>query len=238
MLKTSLLTMAALLASTATFAAAPKVMVRPNGVIVTPDHLTIAANRPRPIYSQAPALERGLTKIFDNLSRYPDGVYWCCTSSLISGPNSEFGSQVWIGAPFTPSANSTVSKIVLGLNYDSGTNAMVVALNKDSGGLPGKELASARVSGLPDFPSCCAVAQAKFNDVPLSAGQQYWVVVRTDKKTADTFGGWSFNDTEQVNEVTEAINDGTGWQRCNPLQRPPLRFWENSCRTFCREWPG
>lgn len=215
MLKSSLLTIAALLASTAAFAAAPHVLIRPNGVIVTPNRLTIAPNRPRPVYSQAPVIERGLTKIFDNLSRYPDGVYWCCTSSLISGPNSEFGSQVWIGAPFTPSANSTVSKIVLGLNYDSGTNAMVVAINKDSSGLPGNELASARVSNLPDFPSCCAVATAKFNDIPLTAGQQYWVVVRTDKKTADTFGGWSFNDTEQVNEVTEAINDGTGWQ---PLQ--------------------
>ena len=215
MLKSSLLTIAALLASTAAFAAAPHVLIRPNGVIVTPNRLTIASNPPRPVYSQAPVIERGLTKIFDNLSRYPDGVYWCCTSSLISGPNSEFGSQVWIGAPFTPSANSTVSKIVLGLNYDSGTNAMVVAINKDSSGLPGNELASARVSNLPDFPSCCAVATAKFNDIPLTAGQQYWVVVRTDKKTADTFGGWSFNDTEQVNEVTEAINDGTGWQ---PLQ--------------------
>ena len=154
-----------------------------------------------------------LASTFSTISAAIRMAFTGAAPALISGPNSEFGSQV--GAPFTPSANAAVSKIVLGANYDSRTNAMVVAINKDSSGLPGKELASARISGLPDFPSCCAVTHAKFNDVPLTAGQQYWVVVRTDKKTADTFGGWSFNDTEQVNEVTEAINDGTGWQ---PLQ--------------------
>lgn len=210
-----LFAVAALLAGTASLTAAPKVVVRPNGVIVTPDRLMIAPNRPVPVYSQAPTAERGLTKIFNNLSKYPDGVYWCCTSSIVSGPNSEFGSQVWIGAAFTPAASVAVSKIVSGLNHDSGTNAMVVAVNSDSGGLPGEELGSANVSGLPDFPSCCAVAQAAFNGISLEGGKQYWVVVRTDKKTADTFGGWAFNDTEQVVPPTLAFNDGTGWQ---PLQ--------------------
>jgi hypothetical protein len=158
-----------------------------------------------------------MTKVFDNLSKYPDGVYWCCTSFIVSGPDSDFGQQSWIGAPFTPNASVTVSKVVLGLGHDSGKNAVVVTLNSDSGGLPGTELASTTVSNLPEFPGCCALIQAKFKGVPVSAGQQYWVVVKTNNKDTNTLAGWAFNDTEQVIPGTGAFNDGTGWQSLQSL---------------------
>jgi hypothetical protein len=215
MIKNILFVVGALLTSTAMLSAAPKPLIRPNGVIFTPGGVAVATERPTRLQLKSPAAEPGLTKIFDNLSKYPDGVYSCCTSFIISGPNSDFGQQSWIGAPFTPNGNFTASKIVLGLGYDSGTNKLVVTLNGDSGGLPGEELASATVSGLPDFPGCCAVAQVKFKGVPVSAGQQYWVVVKTSSK--ETLAGWAFNDTEQVAEGNEAFNDGTGWQPLRSL---------------------
>jgi hypothetical protein len=224
MLIRTLFVVAALpLAATLCFASAPKGPVGPNGITVTPNGLAIATRPSELHFSQAPVVEPGLTKIFDNLSRYPDGVYWCCTSSIVSGPDSEFGSQSWIASPFTPNANLTVSKIVLGLSLVSGKNAVVVTLNSDSGGLPGSELASATVSGLPDFPGCCAVAQAKVNGVPVSAGQQYWVVVKTNHKDSTTLAGWNFNDTEQVILGNAAVNTGFGWQ---PLQTLALPAFE------------
>jgi|SRR6185437_6727617 len=202
------------LASTAGLAE-PKGPFGPNGVIAIPGGLAIATKPPALHYSQPPIAESGLTKVFDNLSKYPDGVYWCCTSFIISGPDSQVGAQSWIGAPFTPNTDSTVTKIVLGLGHVSGKNSVDVTLNADSGGLPGSELAATTLTNLPDFPGCCAVMQAKFNGVSVSAGQQYWVIVKTDRKSSNTWAGWAFNDTEQVVLGNEAFNDGSGWQ---PLQ--------------------
>ena len=220
----TLLAAAALpLAATASLAAAPKGPIGPNAVIVTPQWLAIATKPPALRYSQAPIVAPGMTKLFDNLSKYPDGVYWCCTSSIVSGPDSEFGSQSWIAAPFTATANLTVTKIVLGLSLVSGTNNVVVTLNGDRAGLPGKELASTTVSNLPDFPGCCGVTQATFDGVSVSAGQQYWVVVKTNNQDKNTLAGWNFNDTEQVTLGNEAINTGSGWQPLETLAAAAFR---------------
>ena len=59
------------------------------------------------------------------------------------------------------------------------------------------------------------VVRAKFDGVPVSAGQQYWVVVKTNSRDTNTLAAWNFNDTEQVIQGAEAVNDGSGWQ---PLQ--------------------
>jgi hypothetical protein len=224
MLSRALVAVAALpLAATATLAAAPRGPIGPNAIITTPGGLAIATRPPALHYSQAPIARPGLTKIFDNLSKYPDGVYWCCTSFIISGPDSEFGSQSWIGAPFTPGASLTVTEIVLGLGIDSGKNAVVVTLNDDKDGLPGKELASATASNLPDFPGCCGVTRVKFDGAPVAAGQQYWVVVKTNSKNTNTLAAWNFNDTEQVIEGADAVNDGSGWQPLESLAGPAFR---------------
>jgi hypothetical protein len=223
MLTKTAFAMTALLASMASLAAAPMGPIGPNAVIFTRDGLAIAT-RPSVVHTpQVPVLEPGLTKIFNNLSRYPDGAYWCCTSLIISGPNSQIGSLSWIAAPFTANADITVSRIVLGLGHVTGKNAVVVTLNSDSGGLPGTELASTTVSNLPAFPSCCVVAQAKGQGVTLSTGQQYWVVVKTNSGDSDTLAGWNFNDTEQVVEGSEAINTGTGWQPLKSLVAPAFQ---------------
>lgn len=210
--------------ATAAVAGAPKGPVNLHGVIATPGGLAIATRPPTRRMLQIPLRERGLTTIFNNLAnRYPDGVYWCCTSAIISGTASEFGAQSWIAASFTPAATLTVSKIVLGLSVNSGTNTLVVTLNRDDGGLPGSELASTSVSNMPRFPNCCAVAQAKGQGVPVSAGQQYWIVVKTKGRDSNTFGGWNFNDTEQVTPTGVAANDGTGWQPLETLAAPAFQ---------------
>jgi hypothetical protein len=220
MLGRTVFAVTALLVSTAVLAASPKGPIGPNGIIASPDGVAFATRPSTLHYAQPPIATAGLTKIFDNLSHYPDGVYWCCTSFIISGTKSEFAAQSWIAAPFTPTANLTVSKIVLGLGYVSGKNAVVVTLNSDSAGLPGSELGSTTISGLADFPGCCLVAQAKGQGVPVSAGQQYWVVVKTNSSNSDTWAGWAFNDTEQVNLTSVAVNSGSGWEPLPSLGAP------------------
>jgi hypothetical protein len=220
MLERTISALAALLVSTGTLAASPKGPIGPNGIIATPDGVAFATSPSTLHYAQPPVATAGLTKIFDNLSHYPDGVYWCCTSFIVSGTKSEFAAQSWIAAPFMPKANLTVSKIVLGLGHVSGKNTVVVTLNSDSGGLPGSELASTAISHLADFPGCCLVAQAKGQGVSVSAGQQYWVVVKTNSSNSDTWAGWFFNDTEQVNLTNVAVNSGSGWEPLPSLGAP------------------
>jgi len=55
-----------------------------------------------------------LVTIFSNLaSKYPKGVYWCCSGYNVMGPNSGVGEQ-WMAAAFTPDADGTVTKIEVG----------------------------------------------------------------------------------------------------------------------------
>ena len=163
--------------------------------------------------SQTPYLEPGDVTIFSNLAKkYHDGTYWCCSGYEISGPST--GSELWEAQAFTPAADISATKIMLGLGYVEGTNAVGVTLNSDNGGVPGTELAHFKVTSMPVFGSCCVLARVKHKaGVPLTGGQQYWVVVKTDSNDPDVLAIWNQNDTEQINYVTVAYNfNEGGWQ--------------------------
>ena len=56
----------------------------------------------------------------------------------------------------------------------------------------------------------CITAKMK-KTVAVTAGTQYWVVLSTDSNSANTWDAWNFNSTDQINPVTEAYNQGSGW---------------------------
>jgi len=146
----------------------------------------------------------GLTTIFDNLAhKYPDGVYWCCAGMTINGPGN--GSpEWWQAAAFTPSANLKVTRIEVALQYIAGTYTHVLlSLNNDDGtGRPGTAIEEWKVTGMPPSASCCKVATKSSAGIPVTAGTQYWVVVKTENKS-DVWATWNSNDTKQLD--TEAI---------------------------------
>ena len=73
--------------------------------------------------------DQTLVTIFSNLaSKYPKGVYWCCSGYNVMGPNSGAGEQ-WMAAAFTPDADRTVTKIEVGAGWSEGTNGIVISLN-------------------------------------------------------------------------------------------------------------
>jgi len=169
---------------------------------------TIAASPISPFHPLESAPLSGLMRLYDNSSKYPLGVYWCCNGYTISGSASGVGATFADAMPFTPSANATVEEIGLAIGFISGTNEITVSLNADNGGVPGTSLGSFNVSNLPTFGECCSVElQSVGSGIPVTAGTQYWVVVQTTSPNSDTYAAWNDNVTNQT------------------LQ--PFAFWEN-----------
>jgi hypothetical protein len=144
--------------------------------------------------------DSGTVKIFSNLaSEYPNGEFWCCTGYNIMGPSSGIGEQ-WMAAAFTPYANRMVTKITVAAGFSQGTvNGVVLGLKDDNNGIPGKWLKSWTIYGLPRFGTCCAlVTGSDTAGIPVTGGQQYWVILKTDANQLDTVDAWNVDDTDQV----------------------------------------
>jgi hypothetical protein len=154
--------------------------------------------------------ESGLVTIFSNLAReYPNGEFWCCTGYNIMGPASGIGEQ-WMGAAFTPHTNHTVTKISVAVGYSQGTtNGAVLSLRLDNNGVPGTTLKGWTLSALPVFGTCCALVEASdLSGIPISGGQQYWVVLKTNTSQLDTVDAWNVDDTDQVHKRKLAVFPG------------------------------
>ncbi len=146
------------------------------------------------------------TFIYNDLSSYPLGTYWCCEGWTISGPTSLVGDTFAVGMPFTPSANLTVTEIVVAVGYVSGTNSIQVFLDADNGGLPGDTLAHFYFANEPSFGSCCTFQFNNSLGVPVTAGSQYWVVVGPG--APDTWAAWNDNDTNETAQSFAGYHDG------------------------------
>jgi len=182
----------------------------PNGMMLLDDgRLSIATEPPEfsPVVSREPI--NGLLAILNNLAtRYPNGLYWSQTGTSIIGPNAiKNFPEYWQGAAFTPPNDATVTRIDVAVGYSGGgTNSIVVSLNADSSGVPGAALHTWGGVTMPIFGQCCGVATVKDSaGIPLSAGQQYWIVVRTGSHDKATTAAWNPNDTDQVDKATVAV---------------------------------
>jgi len=186
---------------------------RMRGIIVSGKHaqMTIVPHAILP-FSRMRSDASGLVTIFSNLaSKYPKGEYWCCSGYNVMGSNSGVGEQ-WIAAAFTPDADHTVTKIQVGAGWSDGTNGIVISLNKDNNGMPGKALKTWNVSGLPFFGTCCAVLEVSSRTgIPISGGQQYWVMLSTNANEIDTVDAWNESDADQVDQATVASYSDNQW---------------------------
>jgi hypothetical protein len=171
----------------------------------------------------------GSTLISGNLSKYPNGVYFCCYGDTISGPNSFLGAANWVAVPFTPNANFRVTEVQTSVGWgQNGTNGVTLSINADASGLPGSALASLDVTGLSNFGDCCTltVGEGPGNSgVPVSKGTQYWLVVSTDTSTETTFDAWAFNSTDMTAHPYAFFNSTNGvWEASDGLL-PGYAVW-------------
>jgi hypothetical protein len=158
----------------------------------------------------------GMKAIFSNLAtEYPKGLYWCCEGATISGPKSPpLFIEWWHAAAFTPTADATVKKIVVSIGYLSGNvTSVILSLNADNAGIPGDELVQWTVNDLGDAGTCCTVQTKSSSGVPVTAGQQYWIVVSTGPDS-DVNASWNVADNNQIDNFLNAgltSQNSDGW---------------------------
>ncbi|HLY01134.1 MAG TPA: hypothetical protein VKR56_01410 [Candidatus Cybelea sp.] len=84
-----------------------------------------------------------LVTIVGNLASYRSGRYWAFEGSPVTGPDAEEGfPENWRAVAFSPSANHTATVIQVGVGLVSGTDGLVLSLNRDDKGIPGKAIAT------------------------------------------------------------------------------------------------
>lgn len=212
---------------TAVLVAQDRLVLKGHGTTLWGGHASLTVvTQAAPTFTSTSTRDSGLVTIFSNLAtKYPKGVYWCCTGYNVMGPNSGEGEQ-WMAAAFTPAANHTVTKIEVGVGWSQqGTNGVVLSLNQDNNGVPGKALKTWNASGLPRFGTCCTlVVKSDSSGIPVSGGQQYWIVLRTNSNEMDTVDAWNVIDTNQVDPATVATFPGANNQWTAFQTTPGLAF--------------
>jgi hypothetical protein len=164
---------------------------------------------PSRIFVPAMPLPAGVITIYSNLGK-GDQTYNPNAGVGIVGKDAGQLLSQWVGIAFTPKADHLVQGIQVGATYVSGSNEMALLLDADDNGVPGAMLHAWEISDLPEFGSCCVLQTRKYpTGVPVKAGTQYWVVLRTMPQGTDTYGVW--NDNFKETQGTWANDTGQGW---------------------------
>ena len=155
-----------------------------------------------------------LATISGNLSDFPYGVYFSLYNYYLTGSNNTIGvAEYWQAVPFTPSANIKVMEVDASVVYAEGTNEIILALYKDSNGLPGTAMKTWKVKNLASFGTCCQLAVGKSKaGIAVSKGTQYWLVAKTDSSDSDVFAGWDLNSTDMRSHPLATYCSGTSQQ--------------------------
>jgi hypothetical protein len=177
-------------------------------IVKHPSKVTTPAVRPDP----------SLTTIAGTLSDYPYGVFFCCYGYYITGLTNLLNvvPEYWQAVPFTPSANMTVKEVEASVVWDEGVNAVVLSLNRDSSGLPGKAIHTWHVKNLAIIGTCCQLATGKSKTgIAVKKGTQYWVVVSTNSNDSDIFAAWEVNSTDMRSHPFASYCDDSKQGSCN-----------------------
>lgn len=179
--------------------------------VATPDGRTTisAGSFSGPVVPRQFMHTQGMKVIADTFNSDPNNAYDCCSGWTVSATGSILGFQQYVAMPFTPDKNYSVKTITVAVGYVAGTNGATVSLNADAGGLPGAVIKKGALTGLPVFGTCCTTVSMGAKGSAVTAGTQYWVVVQTDKKTADTWDAWNYNNVGMSGAF--AFDPGTGW---------------------------
>ena len=181
-----------------------------NGVVtINGGRNTLFLRPPSRVFAPATALPPGVISIYSNLGS-GDQAYNPNSGVGILGPDAGQPLPQWVGIAFTPTENHLAQAIRVGATYVSGTNQVALLLDADENGVPGKTLHAWMISDLPEFGSCCILQTRIYKTgIPVQAGTQYWVVLRTMPKGTDTYGVW--DDNIKGTQGTWANNTGQGW---------------------------
>lgn len=170
---------------------------------------TLFLKPPSHIALPSAPLPPGVVAIYSNLGN-GNQAYNPAAGVGIVGKDAGQPLPQWVGIAFTPQADHLVQGIQVAATYVSGSNEMALLLDADDNGIPGATLHAWKLSDLPEFGSCCILQTRKYAaGIPVKAGTQYWVVLRTMPQGKDTYGVWDDNFKET--QGTWANDTGQGW---------------------------
>ncbi|MBZ5720852.1 MAG: hypothetical protein LAO03_10780 [Acidobacteriia bacterium] len=171
---------------------------------------TILLKAPSPVITPATPHAAGLVTIYSNLG-VGGSTYNPIAGSGVLGRNVPgMPYPEWLASGFTPDADHTVTEIQVGVTYVQGPNTVILSLNEDAAGLPGKPLHSWIFSNLPTFGTCCTLQTAKVTGgIPITKGTHYWIVLRTTNNNQGTWDVWNDNFFERQRPFSN--NLGSGW---------------------------
>jgi hypothetical protein len=178
----------------------------------------VTVKHPSKTITPAAPQDPSLKTIAGTLSDYPYGVYFCCYTYYITGLTNLLNvvPEYWQGVPFTPAANMTVKEVEAAVVWAEGTNAVVLSLNSDSNGLPGKAIHTWNAKNLPTIGTCCQLATGKSKTgIPVTKGTQYWLVVRTNANDANIFAAWALNTTDMRSHPFASYCNDSKQGSCN-----------------------
>jgi len=153
----------------------------------------------------------GLKKIFSNLGPKGD-EYNASGGPVVEGPDNGLGPENDVAVAFTPKKNSTVTEVLMALQWLSGFNGALAAIYDDAAGSPGKALVG---KDLKNFvfsgDGCCKLAKWKLaKGLKVKKGKQYWVVATTDAKSRTSMVVWCSVWNNAAGIFAEQQDDG-GW---------------------------
>jgi hypothetical protein len=155
--------------------------------------------------SGLPAVGEG-TSLF---STFGPGQSFSSNGAGIVGTNVLGLHYSAIAEQFEVSQAANLSSVQVALNWNQGTNALVVRVALDNAGLPGAVLESFRVSATHGFPGTVVTANSTLNPL-LASGLTYWLEVLPGDPT--TYGDWFSRDPfPNSGSVHLAIDTGAGW---------------------------
>jgi hypothetical protein len=168
-----------------------------NFITSSDGRLAIATKGPSAIKVSDPSEDAGLTHIGGNLSKYQFGTFFCCYGNTIAQGGANFPFQTWVGLPFTPAADGTVTKIKAAVGTFGGPSGFELSMRADEGGIPGKTIKTFHIKTPPTYGDCCTLDVGSDSaGIPVTAGTQYWIVASTTAKDTEFLGGWAFNSTD------------------------------------------
>jgi hypothetical protein len=171
----------------------------------------IIVRTPSQPFTSAVRASSKLVTIYSTLVEHSDRPYSDLSGFGILGTET---GQPWpemVGNGFRPKADYMVTVIQVGAMHFQGTNVLVVSLNQDNHGAPGKALHTWHFKDLPEAWSCCKLQTAKYaKGIPVKKGKLYWVVLRPEEQFQDTWDIWADNIARKQGKYF-SNNIGSGW---------------------------
>ncbi|HTT82025.1 MAG TPA: hypothetical protein VMF67_00940 [Rhizomicrobium sp.] len=149
---------------------------------------------------------------WQTIATNPDGAYFCCYGSTLSGPSSFFGAAYGVAEQFVLSKAAKVGTLSAGVGYVSGDDSVTLTLYADNGSNePGAMLAQGTGSTDTEFGECCGITTAKISKTDLKANTPYWVAITTTGSNFEAAGFQVYNEVNDDVYLAGTSNGGTTW---------------------------